>query len=180
MMRVIERVEELSALVGTRLGVGDWIEVDQQRIDAFAEVTGDGQWIHIDRVRASRGPFGTTVAHGYLSLSLIPALVATVYRVRGVVKAINYGLERVRFPAPLSSGSRVRATVDLIAIDLRQGGARLHTGVAVEREAGGRPVLVAEPITLLCCIRADGPATDVRVGSNGTARARRVSGRLPT
>lgn len=144
--RRIDGIDELKRLVGEVLGRSEWVTVDQETIDAFAEVTGDRQWIHVDRERAARGPFGTTIAHGYLTLSLLPRLIATAYRVDNVSAAINYGSDRVRFPAPLPSGSRIRATAELLAADDVPGGVQAKTRVTVEREDGERPVLVAEPI----------------------------------
>jgi acyl dehydratase len=148
--RAFSTIERLAEAVGSTLGVGEWVSVDQDRIDAFAAVTGDRQWIHIDPERAKEGPFGTTVAHGYLTLSLLPELVGEVYRVEGTRAAINYGLERVRFPTPLPSGSRVQASVELLAVTPRPEGARVQLRVTVHREGHAeRPVLVAETITLL-------------------------------
>ena len=108
-MKVFESVDELRAAAGEHLGYSDWHTVDQAQVTAFAEATGDRQWIHVDPERAAQGPFGTTVAHGYLTLSLLPMLVSQVYRVTGVRMGLNYGLNRVRFPAPLPTGSQVRA-----------------------------------------------------------------------
>lgn len=149
MTRVIDGPDELRTLVGTRLGVGDWLTIDQERIDGFARVTGDDQWIHVDPVRAAGGPFGTTVAHGWLTASLIPVLVRGIYRVDGVRSAINYGSDRVRFPAPVPVDSRVRATVDLDAVDDVAGGVQLTALVTVEREGGDRPVCVAQVLSRL-------------------------------
>jgi len=149
MSRAIADVEALAGLVGTALGSSEWLKVEQETIDAFAELTGDRQWIHTDVERAKGGPFGGTVAHGYLTLSLLPRLVASVYRVEGVAATVNYGLERVRFPAPLPAGSRVRATVDLLAVEPRGEATRVATRATVACEGLDRPVLVAEPITLL-------------------------------
>lgn len=149
MTRVIEGPDELRTLVGTRLGVGDWLLVDQERIDGFARVTGDDQWIHVDPARAADGPFGTTIAHGWLTASLIPVLVRGIYRVEGVRSAINYGSDRVRFPAPVPVGSRVRAAVDLEALEDVRGGVQLTNLVTVEREDGDRPVCVARVLSRL-------------------------------
>jgi len=147
--RVIHGADELRTLVGTRLGVGDWLLVDQERIDGFARVTGDDQWIHVDPARAADGPFGTTIAHGWLTASLIPVLVRGIYRVEGVRSAINYGSDRVRFPAPVPVGSRVRAAVDLEALEDVRGGVQLTNLVTVEREDGDRPVCVARVLSRL-------------------------------
>jgi acyl dehydratase len=147
--RVIDGPDELCTLVGPRLGVGDWLLVDQERIDGFARVTGDDQWIHVDPARAADGPFGTTVAHGWLTASLIPVLVRGIYRVEGVRSAVNYGSDRVRFPAPVPVGSRVRATVDLEDLQDVPGGVQLTNLVTVEREGGDRPVCVARVLSRL-------------------------------
>jgi len=108
-MRVFDSLDDLRFAAGTELGISEWHPVTQQRIDAFAEATGDHQWIHVDAERAAAGPFGTTIAHGFLSLALTPLLVREIYEVRGLRLAINYGANRVRFPAPLPSNSEVRA-----------------------------------------------------------------------
>lgn len=149
MSRVIDGPDELRTLVGTRLGVGDWLLVDQERIDGFARVTGDDQWIHVDPERAADGPFGTTVAHGWLTASLIPILVRGIYRVEGARSAVNYGSDRVRFPAPVPVGSRVRASVDLEDLQDVAGGVQLTTLVTVDREGGDRPVCVARVLSRL-------------------------------
>ncbi|HSP65177.1 MAG TPA: MaoC family dehydratase, partial [Candidatus Deferrimicrobium sp.] len=104
-MRVFDSLDDLRAAAGMEIGVSDWRAVTQEQIDAFADATDDHQWIHVDPERAAAGPFGTTIAHGFLSLSLTPALLHEIYEVRGVTMAINYGANRVRFPAPLPSGS---------------------------------------------------------------------------
>ncbi|MCP9959562.1 MULTISPECIES: MaoC family dehydratase [Streptomyces] len=145
--RVFTSVHGLRAAVGERLGYSDWLEVDQGRIDLFADATGDHQWIHVDRERAASGPFGTTVAHGYLTLSLLPVLTAQVMRVEGARTGVNYGTDRVRFPAPLPAGSRVRATAVVKAVEEVPGGVQVTAVVTVEREGGGKPVCVAEPVS---------------------------------
>ncbi len=149
--RVIEGLEQLIALVGTRLGVSDWIIVDQGMIDTFADATGDHQWIHVDAERAKRElPLGRTIAHGFLTLSLLPALRAQVFEVLGVSSRLNYGLGKVRFPAPVPSGSRIRATFDLAAAEPRDEGRLLVTFLAtVEIENEERPACVAEMLALL-------------------------------
>jgi len=131
--------------VGTELGRSRWVEVGQERIATFADATDDHQWIHVDEARSAReSPFGTTVAHGFLTLSLLPSLVADVLDFSGAKLVVNYGLNKVRFPAPLPSGSRVRAAVVLAALDEEGGGAQLTLDVTVEREGGAKPVCVAE------------------------------------
>ncbi|HLV58310.1 MAG TPA: MaoC family dehydratase [Natronosporangium sp.] len=140
-------LDDLRNAAGTDLGYTDWMEVDQSRIDKFADATGDHQWIHVDPQRAAAGPFGTTIAHGYLTLSLLPALLAGKLRVEGTRMAVNYGLNRVRFPAPVPSGSRVRARVEVVEVTEVEGGAQVVAKVTVEREGGDKPVCVAETVT---------------------------------
>ena len=148
-MRVIEGLDGLRALVGRELGTGDWETVDQARIDAFAELTGDHQWIHVDPVRALDGPYGTTIAHGYLTVSLIPLLLRSAYRVDGLSAAINYGSDRVRLPAPVPEGSRIRASATLEELRETPAGVQMRVAATVEREGGDRPVCVAQVLTLL-------------------------------
>jgi len=148
-MRTFSKVADLEASVGDDLGHGDWVLVDQQRIDTFAEATGDYQWIHVDEERAAAGPFGGTIAHGYLTLSLVPRLVASVLGYEGWTTKINYGSEKVRFPAPVPVGSRVRASVQLIAVRAVPSGTQVTNKVTVEIEGSERPALVAETLTLL-------------------------------
>jgi acyl dehydratase len=140
-------VEELKAAVGTVVGQSDWVTVDQERIDTFADATGDHQWIHVDPERAKQGPFGTTIAHGYLTLSLIPMLAADVATLKGARMGVNYGLNKVRFPAPLPAGDRVRATFELLSVDDVEGGVQIVSRVTIEREGGGKPVCVAETVS---------------------------------
>ncbi len=142
-------VAELKQAAGTSLGHTDWLEIDQARINLFADATGDHQWIHVDPERAAAGPFGTTIAHGYLTLSLLPALLGDRLRVEGVRMAVNYGLNRVRFPAPVPVGSRVRAHVELLEVTEVSGGVQVVARVTVEREGGDKPVCVAETVTRL-------------------------------
>ncbi len=143
----IARLEDLATRIGDTLGVSDWITIDQARIDQFAEATGDHQWIHVDPARAAAGPFGATVAHGFLTLSLLPAFFATAFEVDDVHMGINYGLNKVRFPAPVPVGSRLRAHFKLLAYEPLDGGAQLLIEVTVEREGSAKPVCVAESLT---------------------------------
>ncbi|CAL9285103.1 MULTISPECIES: MaoC family dehydratase [unclassified Streptomyces] len=145
--RIFTSVDELRAAVGERLGYSDWLEVDQKRVDLFADATGDHQWIHVDRERAAEGPFGTTIAHGYLTLSLLPVLVPQVMRVDGVRMGVNYGTNKVRFPAPVPVGSRLRATALVKAVEDVPDGVQLTALVTVEREGGDKPVCVAESVS---------------------------------
>jgi acyl dehydratase len=137
-------LNDLKAAVGTSLGYSQWLEVDQDRINMFADATDDHQWIHVDPDKAKAGPFGTTVAHGFLTLSLVPALIEGKFRVDGVRMGVNYGLNKVRFPAPLPVASRVRGLIELLAVDEVTGGAQITYQVTIEREGGDRPVCVAE------------------------------------
>ena len=143
------RIDHLASLcdrVGQELAVGEWVVVDQPMIDKFAEATGDHQWIHVDRERAAKGPFGTTVAHGFLTLSLLPRLAASAFEIADVRMSVNYGLNRVRFPAPVPSGSRIRARLKLLAYEPLDGGAQLVTEVTMEREGSDKPVCVAQSV----------------------------------
>lgn len=139
--------EELKAAVGTVAGQSEWVEIDQKRIDTFADATGDHQWIHVDPDRAKAGPFKTAIAHGYLTLSLIPMLAGDVVAVEGVRLGVNYGLNKVRFPAPLPVGSRVRATFEIASVDEVEGGVQVCSKVTLEREGGDKPVCVAETVS---------------------------------
>ncbi|MBN9739220.1 MaoC family dehydratase [Pseudonocardia sp. P1] len=144
-MRVFTDLAEIRAARGETLGTSDWLSVEQQHIDGFAEATGDRQWIHVDPARAADGPFGTTIAHGFLTLSLLPVLAASAYRIENVGMAVNYGLNRVRFTAPVPVGSRVRATAELVGDeDTKDGAVQLSTSFAVELEGSERPAVVAE------------------------------------
>ena len=131
---------------GAEFGPSSWVEVTQDRIDGFAEATGDHQWIHVDRERAAAGPFGTTIGHGYLTLSLIPAMSYEVLPRQEGGMGINYGLNRVRFPAPVPSGSRVRGSFRVDAVDAFDGGVQMTMTATLEREGGDKPVCVAEVV----------------------------------
>jgi acyl dehydratase len=146
-MRIFESLSELPPLVGQELAVSDWTTVTQQRIDQFAEATGDHQWIHVDPERARKGPFGSTIAHGFLTLSLIPAMVESALEIRNLRMSINYGLNRVRFPAPVPVDSRLRARVKLLACEpMEDGGTQTSWQVTVEREGSEKPVCIAETV----------------------------------
>ncbi|MFF7245412.1 MaoC family dehydratase [Embleya sp. NPDC008237] len=148
-MRVFENIPEVFAARGEPLGTSDWLIVDQERIDTFARATGDHQWIHVDVERAKAGPFGGTIAHGYLTLSLIPALAADLFTVRGVRMGVNYGSDKVRFPAPVPAGARVRNHAVLIdAVETAQG-VRLTVRHTVEIEGVAKPACVADTLSLL-------------------------------
>ena len=142
------RLEDLAARVGEEIGVSPWLAVDQDRIDLFARAIDDPQWIHIDPVRAKDGPFGTTIAHGFLTLSLLSHLIETTFSFDERKMGINYGLNKVRFTAPLPSGSRIRARFVLAKLEpIAGGGVQNVWNVTVEREGGDKPVLVAEWLT---------------------------------
>ena len=134
----------LGELIGQELGPTDWLEVDQERIDRFADATGDHQWIHVDPERAAEGPFGTTIAHGFLTLSLCVPLMTGTLELTGYRMGINYGVNKVRFPAAVPSGSRIRATFTVQSVEEVAGGEQGVVLATVEREGGDKPVCVAE------------------------------------
>ncbi|MCJ1679677.1 MaoC family dehydratase [Streptomyces sp. APSN-46.1] len=145
--RIFMSADELSAGIGEPLGPSGWLEVDQKRIDLFADATGDHQWIHVDPERAASGPFGSTIAHGYLTLSLLPSLVPQIMRVEGMKMGINYGVNKVRFPAPVPVGSRLRATAVITEVTEAGGGVQVAATVMVECEGSEKPVCVAESVS---------------------------------
>jgi acyl dehydratase len=145
-VKTYHNVDELKSLVGSVIGVSDWLTIEQSRIDQFAEVTGDDQWIHVDPVRAGGGMFGATVAHGFLTLSLLPFFIRSSHKVEGARMSVNYGLNRVRFPAPVPVNSRLRAHFKLVSYEPVEGGVQLITEVTVEREGHTKPVCVAESV----------------------------------
>jgi acyl dehydratase len=143
---VVDTLTELRDLVGSDLGTSSWVEVDQERIDTFARATGDHQWIHVDPVRAHDGPFGGTIAHGYLTLSLLIPLWTELLEVRDVTTKVNYGLGKVRFPAPVRSGSKVRLRASLAGYEEVPGGAQLTVDAVMECDGVDKPVCVAQPV----------------------------------
>ena len=143
-MRVLDGVDEVRAAVGQHLGFSDYRVVEQEEVDAFAALTGDDQWIHVDVERASRGPFGGTIAHGLLTLSLGPKLARTVYRIDGMTMGVNYGYDKIRFPAPVRVGAKVRLGVTLAAVTEVPGGLQLTMNFVWEVEGGAKPACVAE------------------------------------
>ncbi|MGW3207203.1 MaoC family dehydratase [Streptomyces sp. NPDC001135] len=145
--RTFTSPDELRAAVGEQLGYTDWLEVDQKRIDLFAEATGDHQWIHVDPEKAAAGPFGTTIAHGYLTLSLLPLFGPQLIRVEGAKMGVNYGTNKVRFPSPVPVGSRLRATAKITGVEDVTGGVQVAIAFTVEREGGDKPVCVAESVS---------------------------------
>lgn len=149
MVREIDGLQALKALVGRELGVSAWHTVDQDQIQLFADATQDQQWIHSDPARAAAGPFGGTVAHGYLLLSMLPFLARQAYRVAGLTMTVNYGLNRVRFPSPVPVGSRIRDRISLVSVTDGKPGAQVVCRHEIEVEGGARPACVAETVSLL-------------------------------
>jgi len=145
-MLTINGLDELKTRVGEDVGASDWHDVTQERVDAFADATGDHQWIHVDPERAKDTPFGGTIAHGYYTLSLAPRLSEEVMRLEGFAFAVNYGLNKVRFPAPLPVGGKVRLTAKLKELEDIPGGAQMVMELTFEREGGDKPVCVAETV----------------------------------
>ena len=145
-MRTFQTIAELKDLLGQEIGLSDWITVTQERIQLFADATNDHQWIHLDAERAKAGPFGTTIAHGFLTLSLLPEMAASAFGVRETRMGVNYGLNKVRFPAPVPSGSRLRGRFKLVGYEPLEGGAQLTVQVTMEREGSDKPVCIAESI----------------------------------
>lgn len=144
--RTITTMDELPGLVGQQLGQSDWLTIDQERINTFADVTGDHQWIHVDVERAKAGPFGGTLAHGMLTQSLAVGLSTDLLRVTGAASAVNYGTNRVRFPSPVLGGSRVRLTTSLLDVTPIAGGVQAVTSYVMEVEGSEKPALVAEQV----------------------------------
>jgi acyl dehydratase len=148
MPTVFATPRDLLAAVGKPLGTSDWLEITQDRIDGFADATGDHQWIHVDPERAKRGPFGKTIAHGYLTLSLVNCFLPEIVEVRGISMGVNYGCDKVRFPAPVPVGSRIRGVGQLVAAEEVKGGAVQATvRVTVEVEGSERPACVVDTIS---------------------------------
>ena len=148
-MKTFTGLDELEQAVGAHLGYSDWHTITQEQIDLFAEATGDHQWIHVDPEKASTGPFGATIAHGYLTLSLVPKLVWQIYTIEGLRLGVNYGSNKVRFPSPVPVGSKVRAGAELLELTRGPRGAQATVRVTVEREGGDTPACVAEIVSVL-------------------------------
>lgn len=146
-MKRYPRLSELEALVGQEIGSSDWLQIDQDRIDLFAKATGDHQWIHTDPVRAAAGPFGAPVAHGYLTLSLLPLLFETAFAIDDVRMGVNYGLNRVRFANPVRVGSQIRGRFQLLSFEPLEGGAQMTVQATVELEGQSKPACVAETVS---------------------------------
>ncbi|MCA1782884.1 MAG: MaoC family dehydratase [Dermatophilaceae bacterium] len=149
-MRTLSGIDELEALAGQHLGTSAWVEVSQERINGFAEATGDHQWIHVDEERAKDGPFGTTIAHGYLTLSLLPLFYSTIYSIEGVRMGVNYGANKVRFLSPVPVGSRLRGSIEVGEVTrLPHHGAQVTWNVTVELEGSDKPACYAEAISVM-------------------------------
>jgi acyl dehydratase len=140
-------IADLDGRVGQEVAASPWVEVTQDRIDQFAAATGDFQWIHIDRERAGQSPFGTTIAHGFLTLSMLPMLTEQAFAISDRTMGINYGLNRVRFTSPVPSGSRIRARFTLTKVEPIDGGVQTTWTTVVEREGGDKPVMIAETVS---------------------------------
>ena len=148
-MRTFTDIDQLGAAVGADLGTSDWFEIDQDRINLFADATDDHQWIHVDEERAKHGPFGGTIAHGYMTVSLIPALSSTIFSVETDGPRLNYGLNKVRFPNPVKVGKRVRAHATLAELTDVPAGKQLVVRYTIEIEDEPKPACVAETVVLL-------------------------------
>jgi len=148
MATIFDTPAELHAAVGRQLGKSDWLTIEQERINLFAEATGDHQWIHVDPVRAKNGPFGACIAHGYLTLSLVNMFLPQIIEVRGIRMGVNYGADKVRFPAPVPVGARVRGSGELLgAEDIKGGAVQTVVRVTVEIEGNERPACVVDTIS---------------------------------
>lgn len=146
-MTRFESLQQFGAQIGQVVGTSDWITITQERIDEFARATGDLQWIHVDPARAAAGPFGTTIAHGFLTLSLLPLMADSAIELGGVRMGVNYGLNKVRFPAPVPVGSRLRGVFKLVGFEPIEGGAQITMEVTMERDGSAKPVCVAESLS---------------------------------
>ncbi|MBA8824078.1 acyl dehydratase [Saccharopolyspora lacisalsi] len=154
--QVFSTVDELEAAVGTTLGTSSWFEIDQHRIDLFADATDDHQWIHVDPERASSGPYGTTIAHGFLTLALVVPLTSALIQLAPASAKLNYGLDRVRFINPVPAGSHVRATVELLDVTRTKAGVRTKQQVTVDLEGHDRPACIAEALSVFVLGSSEG------------------------
>ena len=148
-MRVFTTLDEVAAATGEELGTSEWLTIDQERVNLFAEATGDHQWIHVDVERAAEGPFGGTIAHGYLTLSLVPMLGTSVFALETPGAKLNYGVNKVRFPHPVRVGSRIRSTVSVVEVTDLAAGKQLTLKHVIEIEGESKPACVAESVVLL-------------------------------
>ena len=147
MATIFQNPEEIKKAVGKHLGYSDWLEITQDRIDKFADATGDHQWIHVDPERAKKGPFGACIAHGYLTQSLVNMFLPQIIEVRGISMGVNYGADRLRFPAPVPVGSRIRGGGELLRVEEVKGGVQATIRVTVEIEGSDRPGCVIDTIS---------------------------------
>ena len=147
--RVLSSMAEVEQVLDEPLGTTSWVDVDQESVDRFAELTGDEQWIHVDTDRAASSPYGGTIAHGYLTLARLPAFAATLYRLEAGASRLNYGVNKVRFPAPVPVGSRIRATPTIVGVREVPSGDQVTVRWVVECDQASRPVCVAETLTLV-------------------------------
>jgi acyl dehydratase len=147
-MRRFSSLDEFVAAKGEHLGYSDWHEVTQEQVDKFADATGDHQWIHVDAERAAQGPFGATIAHGYLTLALLPVLMSEIFRIDGLTMGVNYGLDKVRFPSPVRTGSRIRAGATLSEIRDSHLGKLCYARVLIEVDGQKRAACVADTLSL--------------------------------
>jgi acyl dehydratase len=145
-VQTYETLDALKTKIGQSIGQSDWIDIPQSRIQQFADATDDHQWIHLDVERAKAGPFKSTIAHGFLTLSLLPAMMNSAYRIAEVGMGVNYGLNRVRFPAPVPAGGRVRGNFKLLSCEPIPGGAQTTVEVTIELEGASKPVCIAESV----------------------------------
>ncbi len=148
-MKVFTGIPEVEAAVGTHVGWSEWHEVTQEQVQLFADATGDHQWIHLDVEKAKEGPFGGTIAHGFLTLSLLPMLAAEVYRIEGVKMGVNYGADKLRFPSPVPVGSRVRAGVELTGVKPIALGYQVATRTTIECEGSDKPACVVDMLAVV-------------------------------
>jgi acyl dehydratase len=146
MTTTVHGIEEFHKLVGTEIGTSDWLEIDQERVNLFADATGDHQWIHVDPERAKSGPFGGAIAHGYLTLSLAPVLLQQVLKVEGMKFGVNYGCNKVRFPSPVMVGSKLRQVVKVLNVEDVTGGVQVTYEMTLEVEGAAKPSCVAEVV----------------------------------
>jgi acyl dehydratase len=144
---VFENLDEVRAAVGTHLGYSDWLEITQDRVDLFADATGDHQWIHVDPERAAAGPFGGPIAHGFLTLSLSNLLLPEIVEIRGISAGVNYGCEKIRYPAPVPVGAKIRGGAELLAVSDVPGGIQATIRVTIEVEGGTKPACVIDSLS---------------------------------
>jgi acyl dehydratase len=144
---VLDGLDAVLAAAGSHLGYSDWLEITQDRIDTFAEATGDHQWIHVDPERAKDGPFGSTIAHGYLTMSLSNLFLPQIVEVKGITMGINYGVDKVRFPTPVPVGSRIRGGAELTSVEPIDGGVQTMIRITIEVEGAPKPACVIDAIS---------------------------------